>query len=119
MDGFATSFFNINVAPGVKFGDISDDFDKPSARLVDQEEGVAKLWHHDRIVLLGNSAHRVTSISGLGVNVGLHSAALLASELQKCLVLDKTPDTIVLSQLFERGFVYIGCPCPSSRIPAT
>ncbi|KAI1116944.1 hypothetical protein F5Y14DRAFT_405827 [Nemania sp. NC0429] len=102
MGEFAASFFDINVAPGVKFGDIWDDFDKPSARLVNQEEGVAKLWYHDRIVLVGDSAHRTTSISGLGVNVGLHSAALIASELRKCLALNKTPNTDVLSQLFER-----------------
>ncbi|KAI0206448.1 hypothetical protein F4808DRAFT_120031 [Astrocystis sublimbata] len=102
MDEFAASFFDINIAPGIKFGDIWDNFDKSSARLVNQEEGVAKLWYHDRIVLLGDSAHRMTSISGLGVNVGLHSAALIASELQNCLASNKTPDTVVLSQLFER-----------------
>ncbi|KAI1128104.1 hypothetical protein F5Y10DRAFT_277614 [Nemania abortiva] len=115
MNEFAASFFDTTVAPGVKFGDIWGDFDKASARLVNQEEGFAKLWHHGRIALLGDSATRTTSITGLGLNLGLHSAALLANELQKCLVSDKTPDTSVLSQLFERWFVYIQCPHQRSR----
>lgn len=75
MNEFAASFFDTNVAPDTKFGDIWDDFDKTSARLVDLEEGMAKQWYHDRIVLLGDSAHKMTSVSGLGVNVGFHSAA--------------------------------------------
>ncbi|KAI1746464.1 hypothetical protein F4782DRAFT_544242 [Xylaria castorea] len=87
LDSFAESFMDFTVAPGILFRNIWGDFNKASARLVNQEE-----------VLLSNSAHKITSASGLGVHVGLHSAALLASELQKCLSSTPAPNTNVLKQ---------------------
>ncbi|KAI1326461.1 hypothetical protein F5Y16DRAFT_410852 [Xylariaceae sp. FL0255] len=102
MDQFAESFMDMTVAPCVLFRDIWGDFDKKEARLVNQEEGVAKIWHHKRTVLLGDSACKMTSASGLGLNVGLDSAALLASELQRCLVSNPDPDTRLLTDVFER-----------------
>ncbi|KAI0161253.1 hypothetical protein GGR57DRAFT_490046 [Xylariaceae sp. FL1272] len=102
MDSFAESFMDFTVAPGILFRDIWGDFYKTSARLVNQEEGVAQSWHYRRLVLLGDSAHKMTSASGLGVNVGLHSATLLANELLKCLLSNAAPGTDVLNKVFER-----------------
>ncbi|RYO83335.1 hypothetical protein DL766_002687 [Monosporascus sp. MC13-8B] len=111
MEEFASSFYDVSLAPGLKLKEVWALTDKESARLVNQEEGYAELWHSGgRVVLLGDSAVKMTSMSGLGVNVGMHSAALLASELQRLVAngqqrppsSDVFPDTASLEQAFTR-----------------
>ncbi|KAI2622454.1 FAD/NAD(P)-binding domain-containing protein [Hypoxylon sp. NC1633] len=102
MEEHAQSFFDTALAPGVKLQEVWTNVDKESARLVNQEEGIAKLWHHGRIVLVGDSVNKTTSISGLGANCGMHSAAVLASEIQKLLASNPDPDTQSLDETFAR-----------------
>ncbi|KAI0836349.1 FAD/NAD(P)-binding domain-containing protein [Hypoxylon sp. FL0890] len=103
MEEFAEEFFDMGAAPGVKLGDIWPDVYKDSARLVNQEEGFAGLWHTDRVVLTGDAAVTSSSVNGLGVNCGLHSTALLASELQKVYASsDGNPSAASLEAAFAR-----------------
>ncbi|KAI1499771.1 hypothetical protein F5X99DRAFT_410687 [Biscogniauxia marginata] len=102
MEEHAASVSEVWVAPGVRFGDLWAKTDKPVARMLNQEEGFVDRWHHDRVVLLGDAAHKTTSINGLGLTCGLHSAAALANELQSLLAANKFPDTSSLTQAFAR-----------------
>ncbi|KAJ8132105.1 hypothetical protein O1611_g1518 [Lasiodiplodia mahajangana] len=83
MEEVAESLFDMSAAPGFKLREVWPHINKDSARLVSQEEGFAERWHTDRVVLTGDAAVTSSSVNGLGVNCGLHSTALLASELQK------------------------------------
>jgi 2-polyprenyl-6-methoxyphenol hydroxylase-like FAD-dependent oxidoreductase len=83
MEDYAASIADVAVCPGVKFRDLWAKVDKSSARKLNQEEGFLKRWHHSRIVLVGDAVHKSTSVNGLGLTCGLHSAAVLANELQK------------------------------------
>lgn len=82
MEHYAASIANVAVCPGVTFKDVWARADKDSARMLNQEEGFMSRWHHDRIVLVGDAVHKSTSVNGLGMTCGLHSAAVLANLLQ-------------------------------------
>ncbi|KAI5867516.1 hypothetical protein GGS23DRAFT_612640 [Durotheca rogersii] len=82
MEEYAKSLSDVWVGPGVKFSDVWARTDKALARMLNQEEGFVDRWSYDRIVLLGDAVHKMTSINGLGLTCGLHSAAALANELQ-------------------------------------
>ncbi|KAK4240606.1 hypothetical protein C8A03DRAFT_13092 [Achaetomium macrosporum] len=53
--------------------------------LVPLEEGVLDHWHHGRIVLAGDAAHKVTPNIALGGNTGIESVAVLCNHLQRML----------------------------------
>ncbi|EAQ92008.1 hypothetical protein CHGG_00243 [Chaetomium globosum CBS 148.51] len=53
--------------------------------LIPLEEGVLTHWHHGRIVLAGDSAHKVTPNIALGGNSGIESVAVLCNHLQRLL----------------------------------
>lgn len=80
---YAATIADVKVLPGIKFADIWKDADKSGAALVEQEEGFLSTWCHDRIVLVGDAVHKTTSVNGLGLNCGLHSAAALMNQLYK------------------------------------
>ncbi|KAH7303054.1 hypothetical protein B0I35DRAFT_447286 [Stachybotrys elegans] len=84
MEKFAESLFDLVVTPGgVTVGDIWPDIHKQTARLVSQEEGFSQHWHTNRVVITGDAAVTISSVNALGVNCGLHSTAVLASQLQE------------------------------------
>lgn len=108
MEEVAASFADVNVTPDIKMGDIWPDVYKKSARLVNQNEGIASHWHTNRVVLTGDAAVTMATVNGLGVNCGLHSAALLASEIQQVVASrsssspQRTPSGADLNAAFER-----------------
>ncbi|KAK7755450.1 hypothetical protein SLS62_002678 [Diatrype stigma] len=102
MEQVAVEFAEDFVTPTVKFKEVWAVTDKTTARLVNQEEGFAEKWYHERIALVGDSAHKMTSITGQGFNSGMHSAAFLANELRKTLQSNPNPTTEVLEETFAR-----------------
>ncbi|KAI1081712.1 hypothetical protein F5B20DRAFT_535040 [Whalleya microplaca] len=102
MEEFAASVAEVSLCPGIKFKDVWAKADKAASRLIDQHEGYVDKWHHDRIVLVGDSVHKMTSVAGLGVNSAMHSAAALANELQALVSSDPNPSTSSLSEAFSR-----------------
>ncbi|KAI1274049.1 FAD/NAD(P)-binding domain-containing protein [Xylaria sp. FL0933] len=82
METYATSISDVKICPGVTFADMWKRADKTRAVMVNQEEGFLDSWFHDRIVLVGNAVHKTTSVNGLGMNCGVHSAAALANEIR-------------------------------------
>lgn len=102
MERIAAEFAEYFVSPTVKFKEVWAVTDKTTARLVNQEEGFTEKWYHERIALVGDSAHKMTSITGQGVNSGMHSAATLANELRKILQSNPDPTTELLEETFAR-----------------
>ncbi|KAL4957403.1 FAD/NAD(P)-binding domain-containing protein [Aspergillus filifer] len=82
MEQYAASIAHVRICPGVTFGDLWSHADKNRCRKLNQEEGLLERWHSGRIALVGDAAHKSTSVNGLGLTCGLHSAAALANELQ-------------------------------------
>ena len=101
-DRLATEVATIMVGPGVRFQDIWAVADKDTAVMVNQEEGYCDKWYHDRVVLAGDAVHKVTSVTGLGVNTGIASAAALANELYRTLQSGSNPSTKVIEDAFDR-----------------
>ncbi|KAK7960285.1 hypothetical protein PG988_011499 [Apiospora saccharicola] len=101
-DRLAEELAGIMVGPGVCFGDVWAATDKKTAAMVDQEEGYCDKWYHERIVLAGDAVHKSTSATGLGVNTGLNSAAVLANELHRALQSEPDPNKDAIEAAFAR-----------------
>ncbi|CAN8104628.1 unnamed protein product [Discula destructiva] len=56
------------------------------ANVVNLEEGVLDHWYHGRIVLAGDSAHKVTPNMAFGGNSSIESVAVLTNHLRQLLV---------------------------------
>ncbi|KAJ5155343.1 hypothetical protein N7492_008146 [Penicillium capsulatum] len=68
--------------------------------LVPLEEGVLKTCFYRRVVLVGDSWHKIHPISGLGGNHGILSAAFLADELKSLVERQESPDEDALQKIF-------------------
>jgi 2-polyprenyl-6-methoxyphenol hydroxylase-like FAD-dependent oxidoreductase len=101
-DRLAQELASIMVAPNVRFQDVWEATEKETAAMVDQEEGYCDKWYYSRIVLAGDAVHKATSVTGLGVNTGINSAAVLANELYRTLLSDPNPSTRVLEDTFAQ-----------------
>lgn len=101
-DHVAKELANIMVAPGFRFQQIWELTAKDTAAMVNQEEGYCDEWHHERVVLAGDAVHKSTSATGLGVNTGLNSAAVLANELYRVLRSEPDPSTGAIEDAFTR-----------------
>jgi len=55
--------------------------DRTQAGMVNLEEGVLRHWSYDRIVLVGDAAHKFTPSTGAGCNNGIVDVVALANEL--------------------------------------
>lgn len=101
-DAFAKGAKHHFAAPGVRFEDIWKNTDKETAAMVNQEEGYCDKWYHGRVALVGDAVHKATSVSGLGLNTAVNSAAALANELYRVLESDPDPSTSALEDAFAR-----------------
>ncbi|KAL4993921.1 hypothetical protein BDV10DRAFT_12813 [Aspergillus recurvatus] len=72
-----------------------------STVLVPVEEFVLKRYHYKRILLLGDSAHRMHPVSGHGGNAAIEDAAFLANRLQEVLENSKNPTGSKLRDIFQ------------------
>ncbi|KAL4755992.1 FAD-dependent oxidoreductase [Aspergillus foveolatus] len=63
----------------ITFGQVWDK--REVATMTPLEEGLLQTWHHGRMVLVGDSAHKMTPNIGQGANMAIEDAARLASLL--------------------------------------
>jgi hypothetical protein len=86
--------------PGMTFGDIYKG--RIKSALVPLEEGVLKTCFYRRMVLVGDSWHKVNPLAGLGGNNAIMSAAFLANKLKDLLIQpDVSPDEGSLQTAFR------------------
>ncbi|PYI28152.1 FAD/NAD(P)-binding domain-containing protein [Aspergillus indologenus CBS 114.80] len=83
LDATAESFRPRRLYNQVTFGQLWDR--RTSAAMTTLEEGVAEVWHHDRTVLIGDSAHKMTVNIGQGANLAIEDAAVLSTLLKDLL----------------------------------
>lgn len=101
-DRLAKELADIIVGPSVRFEDVWERTDKDTAAMVNQEEGYCDKWYHERVVLAGDAVHKATSATGLGVNNGINSAAVLANEIYRALHSEPDPSIKTLEEAFAR-----------------
>ncbi|KAI0202112.1 FAD/NAD(P)-binding domain-containing protein [Astrocystis sublimbata] len=102
MDRFVEEMSDITVFPGIKLKEVWPQREQGSAVLLPQEEGVAGKWYHGRIVLLGDAAHKMTSVNGQGALSGAMSAVTLCNYLRATLRETAKPSTEDLEATFAR-----------------
>ncbi|KAI9730796.1 MAG: hypothetical protein M1818_008076 [Claussenomyces sp. TS43310] len=68
--------------------------------LVNLEEGVLDHWHHGRIVLAGDSAHKVTPNIALGGNSGMESIVVLCNHLHRVMKNSEKLSTATIHDVF-------------------
>lgn len=102
MEKYAALIADVAVCPGIRFRDVWARADKASVRMLNQEEGLLRQWHHGRLALVGDAVHKSTSVNGLGMTCGVHSAAVLANELQRLVTATPNPSLEMVEQAFGR-----------------
>jgi FAD dependent monooxygenase len=113
-------FKNLKMTENLTFGDLYES--RTRSTVLNIEEGILDQWHAGRIVLVGDSAHKVrlllrvhhnpipnsavqmTADLGIGANMAIESAVVLCNLLQKTLSTDanKHPTPAQLSALFAQ-----------------
>lgn len=101
MEEEAKRLSDIYAFPNVKFGELWKNCDRSNAILVHLEEGIIDKWYHERIVLVGDSVHKMTPIAGLGANTGLQCAAALMNQLHGILSSGSDFTTKELEKAFQ------------------
>ncbi len=59
-----------------------------------------KSWYWERVVLVGDSVHKMAPNSGLGLNQGWQGVVSLVNNLYELLAIDPNPDTKALEKAF-------------------
>ncbi|RYP27844.1 hypothetical protein DL767_007492 [Monosporascus sp. MG133] len=72
---------HVRVTPLLKFGDLFKN--RIVAVKIAVEEGVAKGWHTDRAVIVGDAACKMTPAGGQGANQAIESCAVLVNKLME------------------------------------
>ncbi|PSS00890.1 hypothetical protein BD289DRAFT_283263 [Coniella lustricola] len=98
-EAFAAKYADFHVAESVRFGDIWAQAQWSFCSGL--EEGLAEKWYGDRIVLIGDTVHKMTPNIGLGLNSGWQSAAILTNCLRKVLLRNLAPNTAELRDAFK------------------
>jgi len=101
MEDYARDIGDVMVAPEIQFRELWQSADKSKARKLNQEEGLLRHWSWGRTVLVGDSVCKTTSVNGLGLTCGIHSAVVLANELSK-LSVEKEVGLDEIGRAFER-----------------
>lgn len=98
-EAFAAKYADFHVSETVRFGDIWAQ--SKWSFVSGLEEGLADKWYGDRIVLVGDTVHKMTPNIGLGLNSGWQSAAILTNCLRKVLQRSLAPTTEELREVFK------------------
>jgi 2-polyprenyl-6-methoxyphenol hydroxylase-like FAD-dependent oxidoreductase len=97
-DELAKKYEDIYLAPGVKFKQVWEA--KKWFYTAPFEEGVAKTWSRDRVVLLGDAVHKMTPNIGFGLNTGWQSTVVLINLIRTLLLENQNPDIKDLTKVF-------------------
>lgn len=79
-DEFATRYADHRVTKQIYFRDMYKE--RNNSGVTDLEEGILDKWWWNRIVLVGDAAHKVTPNAGLGFNSGIQDLASIANGIR-------------------------------------
>ncbi|KAA8647931.1 hypothetical protein EYZ11_013361 [Aspergillus tanneri] len=101
-DAFAVEFAECPLTRTVKVKDVWPRM--LGAGLTNLDEGIVKNWSFERIVLGGDSCHKMTTHLGLRFNHGTQDVVVLCNSLRKAIRAAPSGvlDTKILTALFER-----------------
>ncbi|KAL5041281.1 hypothetical protein BDW71DRAFT_192104 [Aspergillus fruticulosus] len=97
---YAAEFASDQVRTDLTLGDMYQA--STSTVLVPVEEFALKRYHFKRIMLLGDSIHRMHPVSGHGGNAAIEDAAFLANRLKEVLENSKRPTDSQLRDIFQK-----------------
>lgn len=84
---------------------VQDAYDsRVQSGLVSLEEGVISNWSWDRIVLVGDAAHKFTPSTGAGCNNGMVDVVVLVNELARIVTGDKQEPSVEEITAAFRGY---------------
>ncbi|KAL2782879.1 hypothetical protein BJX66DRAFT_350308 [Aspergillus keveii] len=95
----ATEFSTDRTRPDVTFADLYRT--STSVGVVPMEEFVLNRYYYKRILLLGDSVHKMHPITGQGGNAAIEDCAYLANRLQDLLRRGQTPTYSQLQDIFH------------------
>ncbi|KAI5923032.1 hypothetical protein F4810DRAFT_234818 [Camillea tinctor] len=104
IGAYAAKWGHLSLTPTFK---VRDAFaQRYNAGMVNLEEGMLKHYHWGRLVLVGDSAHKVTPNAGRGLNNGIQDSVALVNEIQRLLTSEggakAQPNLDALDVAFER-----------------
>lgn len=91
-------WLDTRVAEGLTFGDLWRT--RTAAGGANLDEGMVRMWHWGRMVLVGDAAHKVLPNRGMGANGGFEGAASLVDQLSTLLRHEPQPNTAGLRMAF-------------------
>ncbi|KAH8657823.1 hypothetical protein BX600DRAFT_468187 [Xylariales sp. PMI_506] len=97
-DAFLEPLGDLPVGHGTKVRDFWEG--RRVGGMTQMHQGVAKKWHSGRVVLLGDSAHKVTPNLGIGAILAFESAASLTNHLRALLRSSPEPDAAAVEAAF-------------------
>lgn len=83
QDEIAARFKDLKLVGNITVGDLYKN--KTRAGVLSLEEGILNKWHSGRMVLVGDSAHKMTADLGMGANTAIESAVVLVNLLHGAL----------------------------------
>ncbi|KAM3156549.1 FAD-dependent monooxygenase sdnN [Botrytis cinerea] len=83
VEAFAAKHAEMPINDHLKVKDVFAK--KYHAGMANLEEGIIEHWSWERIVLVGDAAHKFTPNHGQGLNNGIQDAVVLVNELHRCI----------------------------------
>lgn len=80
-EALCKSVASVRVTPRLKFGDLFEN--RVTAVKIAIEEGIAREWHTNRAVIVGDAACKTTPAGGQGANQAIESSAVLVNKLME------------------------------------
>ncbi|OJJ07620.1 hypothetical protein ASPVEDRAFT_88860 [Aspergillus versicolor CBS 583.65] len=102
VDTLAVEFADFPLTRTVKVKDVWPRM--LGAGLTNLDEGIVKRWSLGRIVLVGDSCHKMTTHLGLGFNHGIQDVVVLCNSLRRAVraASGASPSPAVLTAVFEK-----------------
>ncbi|KAI4929261.1 uncharacterized protein J4E92_004925 [Alternaria infectoria] len=106
IEAVAERFADLPMTKNITLGDVWKTNERHGLLYV--EEGVLSKWHAGRIVLVGDSAHKMTADLGMGANIAVESAVHLCNILHREFASNptrriSTPDLAALFAEYQAG----------------